>query len=186
MGIQIWDQISNARKLSKVKLHCAFSLQLGLKVVKIAWNVVKVGVHSYLPNAHLNLWSNFNSKKLVKSETPSCAFTKIGVKEGENSSKHHEGSTLIYPTSIRIYDQIFNSEKLVKSETSSCIFSIVRLKAGPNSLKHYKIWRAHLYIKWVSKSMIKFNSGNLVKSKTPSCGFAKVWLKGGKKSFEHH
>ena len=51
---------------------------------------MKVGVHSYLPTAHLNLWSNFNSEKLVKSETPSCGFAKIGVKGGENSSKRRE------------------------------------------------------------------------------------------------
>ena len=27
---------------------------------------------------------------MVKSETSSCGFAKIGVKGGENSSKHHE------------------------------------------------------------------------------------------------
>ena len=54
---------------------------------------MKVGVHSYLPNAHLNLRSNFNSKKLVKSETPSCGFTKIGVKGGENSSKRRRSAS---------------------------------------------------------------------------------------------
>ena len=51
---------------------------------------MKVGVHSYLANAHLNLLSNFNSKKFVNSETPSCGFAKIGVTGGENSSKHCE------------------------------------------------------------------------------------------------
>ena len=32
-----------------------FSLGLGLKVVKIAWNVAKVGVHACLFNEHPNL-----------------------------------------------------------------------------------------------------------------------------------
>ena len=45
---------------------------------------MKFGVHSYLSNAHLNLLSNFNSEKLVMTETLSCGFTKIGVKGGEN------------------------------------------------------------------------------------------------------
>ena len=44
MGIKIYDQISIIRKCSKVKLRHAFSLGLGLKVVKIAWNVAKLGV----------------------------------------------------------------------------------------------------------------------------------------------
>ena len=52
MGIQIYDQISIIRNRSKVKLRHAFSLGLGLKVVKIAWNVVKVGVHACLSNWH--------------------------------------------------------------------------------------------------------------------------------------
>ena len=119
MDIQIYDQISIQRNYSKVKLHRAVSLRLGLKGVKIAqvlilrsWskvklhravligfglkepkidlNIVKFGVHYYLPNAHLNLWSNFISVKLVKSETSSCGFAKFGVKGGENSSKCRE------------------------------------------------------------------------------------------------
>ena len=44
MGILIYDQISIIKNCSKVKLRHAFSLGLGLKVVKIAWNVVKVGI----------------------------------------------------------------------------------------------------------------------------------------------
>ena len=53
-------------------------------------NIMKVGVHSYLPNAHLNLGSNFNLKKFVNSETPLCGFAKIRVTRGENSSKRRE------------------------------------------------------------------------------------------------
>ena len=55
MGIQIYDQISIIKNCSKVKLGHAFSLGLGLKVVKIAWNVVKVGVHACLSNGNPNL-----------------------------------------------------------------------------------------------------------------------------------
>ena len=61
MGIQIYDQISIIRNCSKVKLCHAFSLGLGLKVVKIAWNITKVGVDACLSNGHPNLWSSFNS-----------------------------------------------------------------------------------------------------------------------------
>ena len=46
MGMQINDQISIARKLSKVKLCCAFSLKFGLKRVQIARNIAKFGVHA--------------------------------------------------------------------------------------------------------------------------------------------
>ena len=55
MGIQIYHQISNIRNRSKVKLCHVFSLGLGLKVVKRAWNVVKVGVHACLSDGHPNL-----------------------------------------------------------------------------------------------------------------------------------
>ena len=54
MGIQIYDQISIIRICSKVKLRHALSLGLGLKVVKIAWDIVKVGVHACLSNGHPN------------------------------------------------------------------------------------------------------------------------------------
>ena len=38
-------------------------------MTKITSNIVKVGVHCYLPNAKMNLRSNFNFEKLVKTET---------------------------------------------------------------------------------------------------------------------
>ena len=40
---------------SKVKLHLAVLLGFGLKELKIAPNIVKVGVQSYLPNVHLDI-----------------------------------------------------------------------------------------------------------------------------------
>ena len=90
MGIQIYDQVSILRSWSKAKLDRAVLLRFGLNRLKITLNIMKVGVHSYLANAHLNLLSNFNSGISVKSETPSCGFAKIGVKGGENSSKRRE------------------------------------------------------------------------------------------------
>ena len=53
-------------------------------MTKIATNIIKFGMHSYLPNAQINLQSNFNFEKLVKSETPLCYFSKVGLKTGEN------------------------------------------------------------------------------------------------------
>ena len=79
MGIQIYDQVSILRSTSKVNLHRTVLLGFGLKELKITLNIVKVGMHSYLPNAQINLRSNFNSEKLVKSETPLCIFAKVGV-----------------------------------------------------------------------------------------------------------
>ena len=58
--------------------------------------MVKVSVHACLPNGHLNLWSNFDSDKLVKSETSSCGFVMVGLKCGENSSKHDQSMIKFY------------------------------------------------------------------------------------------
>ena len=80
MGIQIYDQISILEIWSKVKLHHAISLRFGLKEEKIDLNITKFGMHSYIPNGHLNLRSNFNYEKLVKRETSPCAFSKVALK----------------------------------------------------------------------------------------------------------
>ena len=53
-------------------------------MAKIALNIVKFGVHSYFPNADLNLSLNFNFEKLGKRETSLCGFAKDGLKVGEN------------------------------------------------------------------------------------------------------
>ena len=49
-------------------------------MAKIALNIVKVGMHSYFPNADLHLCLNFNFEKLVKRETSLCGFSKVGLK----------------------------------------------------------------------------------------------------------
>ena len=53
-------------------------------MAKIALNIVKGGMHSYFPNADLNLRLNFNFEKLVKRETSLYGFAKVGLKGGEN------------------------------------------------------------------------------------------------------
>ena len=78
------------RNCSKGKLHRAVSTGLGLKGVKIALNVVKVGVHACLSNMHPNISSSFNAKNLVKAETASCSFVMVWLKDAENNSQHRE------------------------------------------------------------------------------------------------
>ena len=73
-----------------MKLCRAVFLGLGLKGVKIARNVVKVGGHACLANWNPNILSNFNYDKLVKSETLPCIFSRVWLKGGENSSEHLE------------------------------------------------------------------------------------------------
>jgi hypothetical protein len=51
-----------------MKRDSAFSLELGLNGMKIARNVMQVGVDACLPMGHPNLFSNLNSEKLVKVE----------------------------------------------------------------------------------------------------------------------
>ena len=53
---------------------------------------MKVGVHSYITNAQINLRTNFSFEKLVKSETLLCGFAKVGLIGGDNISKHIEHS----------------------------------------------------------------------------------------------
>jgi len=65
---------------------CGF-VKVWLKGGEIAMNITKFGMLSFLPNGHLNLRSNFNSEKLVKSETSLCTFAMVALKVSENSSK---------------------------------------------------------------------------------------------------
>jgi hypothetical protein len=73
-----------------MKRDRAFSLELGLNGKKIARNVTKVGVDACLPMGHPNLFSNFNSEKLVKVENLLCVFARLGLKGRENSLERHE------------------------------------------------------------------------------------------------
>ena len=86
---QMYDQISIARKLSKVKLRRAFSLEFGLKQVKIARNIAKFGVHAcnqssiqiYDQISILGIWS--------KVKLCHAVSLRFGLKEGKKSSEHH-------------------------------------------------------------------------------------------------
>ena len=64
-------------------------------MTKIISNILKFGVHCYLPKAKINLRSNFNSEKLVKIETRLYGFAEVGNKGGE-----------IFWNIFLIYDQI--------------------------------------------------------------------------------
>ena len=75
-----------------MRLHHAVLLGFGLKMAKIALNIVKVGTHSYFPNADLNLRLNFNFEKLIKRETSLCGFAKVGIKGGEDILKRLKSS----------------------------------------------------------------------------------------------
>ena len=68
----------------------AISIGLGLKGVKIAWNVAKVVMHACLSNMHPNLSSSFNSENLFKDKTPSCCFVTVWIKDAKYSPQHHE------------------------------------------------------------------------------------------------
>ena len=107
MGIQIYDQVSIPRIWSKAKLHRVVLLRFGLKESKITLNIMKVGVHWYLPNAKINLRSNFNSEKLVKSETLLYGFAEVGIKGVKYfGTLQNFACTLVYQMGIQIYDQI--------------------------------------------------------------------------------
>ena len=69
---------------------------------------MKVSMHSYLPNALINLRLNFNFEKLVKCETPLCSFAKVGLKVGENifGMSQKFACMLVDQIAIQIYDQI--------------------------------------------------------------------------------
>ena len=140
-----------------MRLHHAVFLGFGLKMEKIALNIVKVGMHSYFPNTDLNLWLNFNFEKLVKRETSLYDFAKVGFKGGENILEYlkvcmHACWSNWHPN---LWSNL-NSKKLLQKETPSCDFNRVRLKGGQNSLKRRESWHALLFSKYGFKSMIKF------------------------------
>ena len=59
-------------------------------MVWLKWGEISSKRHE-IWHAHLPMkWTSksmikFNSKKLIKSETPSCGFTSVGIKGGQNS-----------------------------------------------------------------------------------------------------
>ena len=96
-------QLQESQKIESLKplLHQPWIM------TKITLNIMKVGVHCYLPNAQINLWSNFNSKKLVKSETRLYGFAEVGIKGVKYfGTSQNFVCTLVYQMGIQIYDQI--------------------------------------------------------------------------------
>ena len=69
-----------------MKLCHVVSQVLDLKGVKIARNVVKVGVHACLSNGQPNLSSSFSFEMLFKSESMPCDFPRVWLKGVEDSS----------------------------------------------------------------------------------------------------
>ena len=61
-----------------------------LKRETLSCDFNKVSMHACLSNMHPNISSGLNSKNLVKAETASCNFVRVWLKDGENSSQHHE------------------------------------------------------------------------------------------------
>ena len=72
-------------------------------------------MHSYLPNAQINLRSNFNFEKLVKSETPSFDFIKVWLKGGENGFEKFETNATFYVLVSPIFPKVQNSSKSTES-----------------------------------------------------------------------
>ena len=69
---------------------------------------MKVSMHSYLPNAPINLRLNFNFEKLVKRETPLCSSAKVGLKLVGNifGMSQKFACMLVHQIGIQIYEQI--------------------------------------------------------------------------------
>ena len=129
-----------------------------------------------------NLWSNFNSGNLVKSETLSCGFAKVWLKGGKNSSEHHQiwhallsctfarvalkGSEIarnVAKVSVYAYLLKWVPKSTFKfhfwKSQQKCIFSTFvwpSLNEGQNSSKSHKNRCPCLSLKWVSKSTLKF------------------------------
>ena len=122
-------------------------------MAKIALNIVKVGMHSYFPNADLNLWLNFNFEKLVKRETSLCGFAKVGLKGGENILEFIK--SLHARLLIKLASKFMIKFKFW--ETGWKGNNVVRFQqGGQNSLKRRESWRAHLSMQYASKHMIRF------------------------------
>ena len=173
MGIQIYDQVSILISWLKAKLHRAVLLGFCLKGIKNNSEHHKSWRALLSSKCTLNLWSNFNSEKLVNSETPSCGFSKIGVRGGENSSNVVKVGVHGYLSNgnPNLWSN-FNYEKVIRSENLSCILTRVGLEGVQIAQTIAKVGM-HVFIsnghpnRWSN-----FNSKNLVKSETPSFDFS--------------
>ena len=150
-------------------------------MAKIALTIVKVCMHSYFPNADLNLWLNFNFEKLVKRETSLCAFPTVwlkGVKIFWNVSKvcMRACCSNWHPN---LWSNL-NSKKLRR--VVSTLLGLKGVKIAWNVANvgvHACLYNMHPNI-WSG-----LNSKNVVKAETASCSFVTVWLKDGQNSSQH-
>ena len=163
---------------------------LGVKGVKIAWNVVKVGMHACLSNMHPNIWSGSNSKNLVKAETTSCSFVGVWLKDGDMAKTALNivkvGMHSYFPNADWNLWLNFNFEKLVKCVTSLCGFAKVGLKRGAIFWNVSKVCLHACWSNWHPNLWSNLNSKKMLKRETLSCDFNKVGLKGGQNSLKSH
>ena len=151
--------------------------------MKIFWNVPKVCMHACSSKGHPNLWSNLNSMKLLKSETP-CSFDRVGLKGGQNSSKHHEN----WRACLSIQHASKHMIRFQFLEFGQSWEFIVQFLLGFGLKMHKKALnivkvRMHSYFPNALLNLwLNFNSKKLVQSETPSCTFFCVPLKWVSKS----
>ena len=148
--IQIYDQISTLRIWSKVKLHHSISLRFGLKEGKIALNITKFFMHSYLTRNLTKICVHAYLQNGIS--TLSLRFHLKGVKIARNVTKVAGYDCLLkwVPKSTFKF-QFWKSRQ-------KCIFSTLvwpSLTKGQNSSKSHKNRCQCLYLKWVSKSTLK-------------------------------
>ena len=149
-----------------MKLHHAVSLRFVLKEGKRALNITKFGMHSYLPNGHLNLWSYFNSKKLVTEKLYRVLSLRLhlkGVKIDRNVMKVGVYAYLLkwVPKSTFKFQFWKSGQKCILST-----FVWQSLNEGQNSSKSHENRCRCLYLKWVYKSTFKFEFWEIEKNAT--------------------
>ena len=132
-------------------------------------------MHSYLPNGHLNLWSYFNSKKLVKRETLLCSFAKDALKGSEIA--RNVAKVSVYACLLKwVHKSTFKFHFLKTKQ--KCIFSAFvwpSLNEGQNSSKSHKNRCPCLSLKWVSKSTLNLNFQKMEKMQRFRPWFDEVW-----------
>ena len=149
-----------------MKLCHAVSLRFSLKEGKRALNITKFSMLSYLPNGHLNIWSYFNSKKLVRRENLSCAFAKVALKGSEIAQNVAKVS--VYACLLKWVPKSTFKFHFWKSQ-QKCIFSTFvwpSLNEGQNSSIYHKNRCPFLSLKWISKSTLKFKFWEFGKTAT--------------------
>ena len=143
-------------------------------------SVAKVGVHDSLSNGHPNLWSNINSEKLGRSETPSCIFARVGIKRVQiawNIAK--VGVHILYQMGIQIYDQIPTPRIWSKVKLHHSISLRFALKEGKIALNITKIFMHSYLTRNLTKICKHLPNGHIHT-------FTKFALKGSENSSERY